>query len=125
MYTFSLPAAEVGSIIRLADGSAPNEGRVEVLGPDGQWGTICDNGWSAEDAQVVCRQLGYPAASFYTSDAFFGSRPELPVLLENIHCVGREYQKLYLICCLGHSIADFSNKLLFREALVANNIIII
>ena len=50
--------------IRLADGAStildapPNNGRVEVCF-NGEWGTICENGWSTNDGQVTCGQLGF------------------------------------------------------------------
>lgn len=47
-----------GFPIRLRDGESEKEGRVEVL-IGGQWGTVCDDGWTDEDAAVACRQLGY------------------------------------------------------------------
>ena len=44
--------------VRLVDGSGPHEGRVEVCINEA-WGTVCSNGWSNTDANVVCKQLGY------------------------------------------------------------------
>ena len=45
-------------MIRLQGGSYSNQGRVEVY-CNGQWGTICDNGFGSTDALVLCKQLGY------------------------------------------------------------------
>ena len=44
--------------VRLVGGNSSREGRVEVCIND-VWGTICDFGWSEDDAKVVCGQLGF------------------------------------------------------------------
>ena len=43
--------------LRLVGGNNPLEGRVEIC-INNAWGTVCDNAFSSEDAQVVCTQLG-------------------------------------------------------------------
>ena len=59
--TVDLPTDASEVEIRLVNGNGILSGRVEVL-YDGQWGTVCDDGWGLQDAHVVCKQLGFGKA---------------------------------------------------------------
>ena len=47
--------------LRLVGGVREWEGRVEVS-VNGEWGTVCALETTANDFNVICRQLGYGAA---------------------------------------------------------------
>ncbi|KAJ8034235.1 Galectin-3-binding protein B [Holothuria leucospilota] len=74
--------------VRLADGFSNSSGRVEVLF-NRDWGTVCNQGWDLVDANVVCRQLGYPAAIVTYRNSLFGEGSGL-IWLTNVNCNGNE-----------------------------------
>ena len=74
--------------LRLVGGETENCGRVEVC-YDGEWGTVCDNSWHTQDANVVCRQLGFESVQRLSYRAGFGEGTG-PIWIDRIRCSGNE-----------------------------------
>ena len=79
-----------GQSIRLQGPLSSNgTGRVEVY-HNGRWGTICDDNWDINYAQVVCHQLGYPnALSLGNGYIYPGSGK---IWLDSVNCTGSEHE---------------------------------
>ena len=93
-----------GFLVRLIGSSSYFEGRVEV-NYDGEWGTVCDDGWDNTDAGVVCRQLGFGSYGYSYRSAYFGQGSGL-ILLDNVTCNGSES---VLANCGHHGISLTTN----------------
>lgn len=87
-YNQLLPHITDEGTVRLSDGAVDYEGRVEVY-LNGQWGTVCDDSFGIEDANVVCRQLGHLSARTVEPRSTFGYGAGA-ILLDDVACVGNE-----------------------------------
>ena len=103
--------------LRLADGGEAKEGRVEVCADDdtsdntpARWGTVCDDYWTNDDADVACRVLGYERSEPYAGrfrSSYFGAGTG-PIWLDDMLCDGDESNLLDCPLASGRSRArDF------------------
>ena len=75
-------------LIRLAGRNSHAYGRVEIY-YNGEWGTVCDDGWDHADATVVCRQLGFHSSGTAYGSAHYGAGTG-PIWLSRLSCFGNE-----------------------------------
>ncbi|HEY1097586.1 MAG TPA: scavenger receptor cysteine-rich domain-containing protein, partial [Myxococcota bacterium] len=64
-------------------------GRVEIFF-NGEWGTVCDDDFDDEAADVVCRQLGFSSGSSIPQAGLGAGAASQPIWLDEVNCVGNE-----------------------------------
>ncbi|KAJ7389490.1 hypothetical protein OS493_031462 [Desmophyllum pertusum] len=75
--------------VRLVKGRSVKEGFVQVYYND-TWGWICDKQWDKNDADVVCRMLGYEESSSAVHRNEYCGQEEYITWLSNVQCSGNE-----------------------------------
>lgn len=77
----------------MLDGPHRCAGRVEVY-YNNRWGTVCDDQWDLDDANVVCRQLhcGIALSTSRPGEFRAGSGP---IWLDDVNCTGTEVALSY------------------------------
>ena len=83
--------AESPPKVRLVRGPHHCEGRVEVE-RNGEWGTVCDDGWNMKDVEVVCRELGCGAAKGIPSGNLYKplADEKQKIFIQDVNCNGTE-----------------------------------
>ena len=74
--------------VRLAAGTSPHEGRLEVL-YNNIWGTVCKDNFNNKAAFVVCHMLGLREG--YVSDKVYSNvNDSVPIWFDDVDCKGYE-----------------------------------
>ena len=101
--------------VRLIGGPSIYNGTVELC-LEGVWGSICHGGWDVNEANIVCKQLGFSSAGNTALYAAFHGQSSGPIFINNVNCAGTES---YLIDCpVGLSVTGCSH---YQDSAVSCN----
>ncbi len=101
--------------LRLQDGLFDSDGRLEIY-HDGEWGSVCDDWFDRNDANVACRQLGF---SGETGAIRLATRGIGRMCLDDLHCAGTEGS--LLDCPAGFNPSETGSHQPARDRLGVHN----
>jgi deleted-in-malignant-brain-tumors protein 1 len=104
--------------MRLVNGTAPSNGRLEVC-YNGLWGTVSQDRWDVYSVRIICSILGYNMSGLVRYNAYYG-RGSGPVHLDNVFCYGGETNILQCSHSLNAS-EDTHNKDVGIECIIPIN----
>ena len=82
MYNSAYPD---GALLLVAGSGNDRDGRLTV-NRNGTWGTICDDGWEYNEANVACFQMGFAGVSCTSCRNFSPGSSSTPILLDDLDC---------------------------------------
>ncbi len=89
--------------IKLSGGSTPYEGTVLVC-MNNAWGTVCDDYWGPEEAQVVCNAMDYSAQGNKDLERYLINYLIYAYLTKNVHVLSNVYRTNF-------SVENFASKM--------------
>ncbi|XP_025100085.1 deleted in malignant brain tumors 1 protein-like [Pomacea canaliculata] len=89
MFTLLLQGLNAQGKVRLVNGTAPWNGVLEML-YRGTWGQVCIYGIRKQEAQVVCRMLGFNTSHVFTTSLLIDSVSYNYIIFDNLRCTGEE-----------------------------------
>lgn len=75
--------------VRLSDGVSASQGRLEVQW-NNEWGTVCNTEFSAQSADVICRELGFMGGFPLSPASVPPANTSTSIYLSKLSCTGQE-----------------------------------
>ena len=97
-YICYIPINTLVENIRLTGGFTIYEGQVEIF-INGQWGTVCSDGVGTNEAETLCRSLGF--SHFQTISNNTRGSVYTPLAISDLSCGG--YYGNFMKCTFNHS----------------------